>query len=352
MIDETKYKKVIDKVKAKYNLDYHHHVDVDLTEDDKRNKDLAKYLMAICPKALELFDPQIINDKELLMQAVAYSGSFLVHADEKSKSDAEIVLTALKNIEDGSMCPLEYASNSLKDNQQFIREAVKANGASVLSWLKNSNLEDDRELIREAVKNDPNTLKYVSDGLKGDKEIVLRAIRKDPMLIQYASEELKNDINIALEAVSRNPESYEFVGDSARKDIEVAKEAVSGNPDMLRLAPKTDEVILEAMTVNPQILEYGYNCVNRYGISLEDRDRITKKFNKLVKKGKIIPASEENYGPFGKNKFVDIDYDVEPDLDISYEVDEENAKEEQIDVDYDITDEEVPEEDNIIFEKR
>ena len=361
--------------------------DVGLSEQDKHNKELAIFFMKINPSALGFFASEIINDKELLMKAVSFDSYNLRFANEELRNDKEFGLIAAKNndVINPFSSSFEYVGDKLKNDDEFIREAIRINPGAVLPYIKDSKVANDKEFIlkvfddyhyifeylSDKLKNDkdvvlkaiefnPETFKDAGKTMKNDKEVVLRAIRKDPMLLEYVSDDLKNDKNIVLEAVSRNPNSYEFASEELRNDIEIAIEAVSGEPDMLKFAPKTEEVVLEAVKANPKILDgkwlsveteyYAYcdayyDCTELYGVSKEMKEKVMKKYNKLVKKGKIVPVSE-------KQEHIDVDFKVEPDIDVSYEVDDENAKEEDIDVEYNVSEDDAPEkEDNITFER-
>jgi CxxC motif-containing protein len=59
---------------------------------------------------------------------------------------------------------LQFASNEIKNNKEFMMEAVKIK---------------------------PATLQYASEEMKNDKEIVLEAVKMSPYTLKFASEELQ-----------------------------------------------------------------------------------------------------------------------------------------------------------------
>lgn len=377
MFDPSKYGPLINDIRRKYDEDWHWYVEVKLSDKDKKNKELASYLVKkVDPRALEYFDPEVVNKKEILTEALSTPyGKYVYYnavqkLNDENKNNWEYALMALKNDSGKSKYVVSEhtailaVSDELKNNEEFMHEAVKTNCA-VLKDIRDhklyKKLSNDKEAICASIGNHPEMLEYVSNRLKNDKEVVLKAVRKDPMCIQFASKEMKNDRHIAMEAISRNAESYQYFSDEIRNDIEMALDAVSGKPEMLKFAPKTEEVVLEAVKTKPEILDDVYiateeslymhsnlhDCTELYGVSEEMKDKVMKKYNKLVKKGKIIPVKRNNY----YDDF-NIDYKVEPDMDVSYDVEDGPAKEENIDVEYDITKEDVPEEeDNITFER-
>ena len=80
----------------------------------------------------------------------------------------EIILEAIKqNVHK----PLEYASETLKNDREFILAA--ANQKTDALEYASETLKNDREFVLEAVKQNGDVLQYVSNTLKNDREILL-----------------------------------------------------------------------------------------------------------------------------------------------------------------------------------
>ena len=86
---------------------------------------------------------------------------------------------------------MDYASDELKNNKDFILKAIKI---SVLCFKYVSDeLKNNKEVALEAIEEYSSNIEYISNELKRDKEIILKAVEKDADNIKYLSDELKND---------------------------------------------------------------------------------------------------------------------------------------------------------------
>jgi hypothetical protein len=86
---------------------------------------------------------------------------------------------------------LDYASDRLKDNEEFVLVAVNQKGRY---------------------------LAYVSDRLKDDKAVVLASVSKNGYALRHASDRLRRDVNFCIECAKKNPDSIAyFLGEA--KDL-------------------------------------------------------------------------------------------------------------------------------------
>lgn len=68
----------------------------------------------------------------------------------------------------------EMRKNS--SNRDYVLENVSKQG-SLLEFADDS-LKDDNEIVLEAIKNNPEALEFASDRLKGDREVVFNSVSK------------------------------------------------------------------------------------------------------------------------------------------------------------------------------
>jgi hypothetical protein len=80
-------------------------------------------------------------------------------------------------------------------------EAVKRSILGSPLQYASEELKCDREFVLEAVKEYGRVLKCVIEGCSGDKKSLMEAVKKDKGPLHYASEELKGDCAFVLEAM-------------------------------------------------------------------------------------------------------------------------------------------------------
>ncbi|MGZ9432065.1 DUF4116 domain-containing protein, partial [Mycoplasma sp. CB776] len=102
---------------------------------------------------------------------------FLFYASNKLKNDEEFVLDLVKS-------SYEYNSNYFKNQKEVILKAVKEKSGYLLQFIL-GDLKNNKEVSRN--------LKYASYNLKNDKKFVLEVVKQIGYALKYASEELKND---------------------------------------------------------------------------------------------------------------------------------------------------------------
>jgi hypothetical protein len=72
---------------------------------------------------------------------------------------------------------MKYASDELKNNSNFVLEAIKYNSKNFK--YASLDLQNDKEFILKAVEITGNILEYISSNLKYDKQIRLQAVLND-----------------------------------------------------------------------------------------------------------------------------------------------------------------------------
>lgn len=84
-----------------------------------------------------------------------------------------------------------YASDELKNNKDFVLQAIKIYG--LCFEYVSDKLKNDKVVALKAIEENSSNIKYISNELKRDKEIILKAVEKDADNIKYVSDELKKD---------------------------------------------------------------------------------------------------------------------------------------------------------------
>ena len=77
----------------------------------------------------------------------------------------------------------------MKNNPEFIKEAVKQNGAILQNLDK--DIRNNKDIVLEAVKNCGWALEYASDKLRNDVEVVREAVKNCEFAFEIASKKIK-----------------------------------------------------------------------------------------------------------------------------------------------------------------
>ncbi len=168
-------------------------------------------------------EQKVLNDKELVLQAVKSKPSNLQYVKTSLGNDLDVVLAAVN--QDGSA--LRYSAESIKKDKVIAKAAVKQCG-SALEFVDHS-LKLDREVVMEAVKQNGYALKYSDISLKSDREIVLEAVKQNGLAITYSDISLKSDREIVLEAVKQDGLAITYADISLKSDREIVSAAIQQN---------------------------------------------------------------------------------------------------------------------------
>ncbi len=139
--------------------------------------------------------PDLLNDKDILMAAVATYPDALRYASDLLKSDRELVLAAVTSL---------YADTSTHRGQ-------------VITYADKS-LQSDREIIISAVSAFGNTLHYIAPSFKKDKAIIKAAILHNPWAALPLDPTLQNDKDLAFLAIQKDRDIIHAFSPVVRKN--------------------------------------------------------------------------------------------------------------------------------------
>ena len=163
-----------------------------------------------------------VKEEEMVLALVKKSGYALEFVGEKMQQNPIIVREAVKD--DSSA--FKFASQALKDDDQFILELIKSCRYESIWGLLNlvrDRIKDSYAMIFEAIKKDGLALMYASEPLRNTEEIVHTAVKRTGCALEYASPELKNNKTIAISAISRDPHAFMYVGEKLKEDPEIVE---------------------------------------------------------------------------------------------------------------------------------
>jgi hypothetical protein len=204
-------------------------------------------------------------------------------------NDEKVMLAAIKG--GGSMVAMsfEYASENLKNNKDFMRQAVKLNGHALHYADKSAqNIEDiqilaanqlelgsnftdadkrkDINTVLKSVSKRGGNLLFVNEEFKRNKDVVLAAVQQDGYALEYASEKLKKDKDVVLAAVQQNGLALDYASDRLKAVKEIVLAAVKNNIKALKYA---DKMLLKDKSFMNEVFEYykffrhASNCYER-----------------------------------------------------------------------------------------
>ena len=102
------------------------------------------------------------------------------------------------------------------------------------TWQGTDQLKDDKEVVLTAIKNDPHALKYASEKLKNNKEFIKEATKISSFSLEFANYKFRDDKDVMLIAVENYPPSLELASERLKNDIEVVRRAVEYNTYVMK----------------------------------------------------------------------------------------------------------------------
>lgn len=109
------------------------------------------------------------------------------------------------------------------NNRKVVLAAVAIEGIA----LEYAQFKEDSEIVLAAVCQNGLALQYACPKLKADKKIVLAAVTQDGIAFQFASKELNNDHNIVLAAVSQHGEALYYASSELKMNREIVLAALT-----------------------------------------------------------------------------------------------------------------------------
>jgi hypothetical protein len=193
-----------------------------------------------------------LRDRETIVQAaVEAAGWALEYASERLRDRETIVRAALA---DTGTNALKFASARLRDDKSIVREALETDGYDIIKHAS-LRLRDDEAFMREAMEQVPRgqdyTLEYASERLCDNQEFVSAAIRKNYLSIQYASPRLQTEPSVVLALVERVLEQGAF---TKKRTPRRHSRAVEGA--LLNLLKKNAKALAEARSqLNREVID-------------------------------------------------------------------------------------------------
>jgi hypothetical protein len=158
---------------------------------------------------------KIENHMYMCSQAISYAPKAL-------KEDREFMLEAIKS----NKYTVEYAHYTFLDDRSFILDAMRGSDGFAFRY-GSEETRSDPAMALLAVQTYEWALSYASMELRDDRKIVLEAVKFFGMALQFASERLRDDREVVLTALKSDGWALPYVSDALRNDTEIVSLATN-----------------------------------------------------------------------------------------------------------------------------
>lgn len=232
--------------------------------DDERSLTLSliyrtdlqvEWLRRVRVTPLSLDAPAAIReDREVVLEALRYSGLALHQAAPRLRGDRAFVLQATEVNVDA----LAGASEDLLVDRDFLIAAAERQPATLRAMPE--EIRADRSFVMSVIQRRGGALGSVAEQMKADRDLVMAAVEQDGLALEHASETLRGDRAVAIAAVTQHGAALAHASDDLRKDKEVvlaalrAKAPSGGAPFQWAARELRDDTqfVLEASRVDPK----------------------------------------------------------------------------------------------------
>lgn len=220
------------------------------SEEIRADKGFMLEMLSLDNWALDKASDELKDDKEFVLQAM--KGKYAIPLDFASlrlRKDKDVVL---ENISNEILRTMQYKLKCDIKNIEEKRKIIKQNIESIL--LKKYNDKDILRAVEEKAKYE--NLFEILKKIRGDftdplSEEIIKKIEAKPSLLEYADEEIKNDKKVILSAIKKAWYVFRFASKQLRADREVVLAAIEENALNLQYASEElrddKEIVIKAV---------------------------------------------------------------------------------------------------------
>jgi len=211
-------------------------------------------ILASQGRALKFVSPELRQDPELVLAAVAFFGQAFADAAPELRSSRDFVLRAVGR----HGAALKHAE-AFRGDKNFLLDAAKAGYGSALMGAS-STLQSDQALVLEMVIHDAAAYKFAAEELRADKEFAMEAAKRNGATLRFMSSNFQADLDIVQAAMLRDPRAVNYAHPARRQDLGHATEASIGEAQMAKeyeaqaQAAKKEAEVVAADTGPRQVL--------------------------------------------------------------------------------------------------
>jgi hypothetical protein len=195
-------------------------------------------------------DPLLQNNEKLLLKFLKHDSKVFEYASERLKNDKDFLLEAVKQ---NYIVLIRIPRQMI--NKEIALAAVKQN-YGILTLIPRELI--DRDIAFVSLIMDYRALEYIPKELI-DRDLVLALVKEKGLLLKHFNK-YQNDPGIALEAIEQNPRALEFASDEIKDNLDIVVPAIVKLPHALHFASdrlKNDQgVVLTAIKKSGYSISY------------------------------------------------------------------------------------------------
>jgi len=162
---------------------------------------------------LKYINDKILEDRKMVLEIVKYHGNVLEYVQNDFQNDKEVVYEAVKQ----NRYALNYASKEIKKDKEFILKLIKTHGEQ----LKQEKESNNEEKIKYAAESHGTLLNYIDISLKQDINFIQEAIKLNPSIVVSIPLGLQTDKKFILKQLKDNKERYEYLTSRFKNDQDI-----------------------------------------------------------------------------------------------------------------------------------
>ena len=231
------------------------------------NYDVMIKLIAMKSIALEYASENLKKNKDFVIEAVKCNCFAIRYVPECFKFDFDVnYAAALRNSQ-----VLAYIPKELLGNKEFMIELIKHNGFVIKRAPK--ELLYDEDFLLTAIMCYSGAIEYIPKELLGNKEFMTELARQNGFVIKRAPKELLYDEDFLLTAIRRHPAAIEYIPDELKTNKDFICRALKISSCTLKYLSsdikKTDKTVVLA------VVEKNGLCLENVADELKGNKEIT-----------------------------------------------------------------------------
>lgn len=215
----------------------------------RKNREVARLALSKSGNLLEYCHSTLRNDCELVKLAIVSCPAAVKHMSIRLKRNKMFVLELIR------INPIVYESlmTIMMNDRDVVLEAVTIGGQFIYEIP--SIFNDDKEIMRRWITSLDVAIRQLGPTLRNDINFIYEMckINREAIFALWDFP-LVNDVGFALEMVNYDPESYKYFDKEIRTNKDVVREVAKYRPDLITPSVFEDEIFTnELMNTTPYI---------------------------------------------------------------------------------------------------
>lgn len=196
------------------------------------------------------------DDEEFVSIAIKYHHAFCFsYASERIRDIREIALFAVQE----DFLNFEHISERLRDDDIIATLAVDGGGGSIFDHAS-PRLKNDMRFVEQHLKKSFDIYYYLSEAFKDNEHLLLIALKINPTIIESTSLRLRYEPSMAIAALQGSPETLSYLIQEFKDNEDIVTVAIKQSGLALRHAScrmqDTESIVALAIAENPNAIAY------------------------------------------------------------------------------------------------